>query len=104
VTWVVVLAVGAGSYLFRVGPLLALQRSQLGDRADRAIRHGGLAAVTALIATSTRHAATGDLAAPTLVAVGVGAVLAVRGASMVRLLMIGGAAYVASDIVAGLVA
>ena len=102
-TWVVVLAVGAGSFLFRAGPLLALQRTQLGPRADRVIRHGGLAAVTALIATSTRRSATGDVTVPTLVAVAVGVVLGVRGASMVRLLVIGGAAYVASDIVAALV-
>jgi branched-subunit amino acid transport protein len=103
VTWVVVLAVGAGSFLFRAGPLLALQRTQLGARADRVIRHGGLAAVTALIATSTRRSATGDLAVPTLVAVAVGAALAVRGASMVRLLVFGGVAYAVSDIVTALV-
>ena len=103
-TWVVILAVGAGSFVFRVVPLLVLQRAPLGERTDRVIRHGGLAAVTALIAVSTRHGATGSATAPTFVAVAVGVVFAVRGASMVRLLIFGSAAYAASAIVAGLLA
>ena len=35
-TWLVILAVGAGSFVFRLGPLLVLQRVALSDRGDRA--------------------------------------------------------------------
>ena len=44
-TWLVILAVGAGSFLFRVAPLLLLGRVPLGPRAEGAVRHAGLAAV-----------------------------------------------------------
>jgi branched-subunit amino acid transport protein len=104
VIWVVVLAVGAGSFLFRVGPLLALRRTPLGERADRVVRHGGTAAITALIAVSTRRAATGSATVPTLLAAAVGIALAARGASMPRLLACGGGAYAASAMVIALVA
>ena len=97
-TWLVILAVGAGSYVFRLGPLLVLERNPLGERADRAIRHAGTAAIAALIAVSTRHGAVGDLTGPTLLAVAAGLVLAALDASMVRLLAIGGAVYAGSDI------
>ena len=68
-TWVVVLAVGAGSFVFRLGPLLLLQRISLTERADRVIRHAGNAAITALIVVSTKNSATGTAALPTLLAV-----------------------------------
>ena len=61
-TWVVVLAVGAGSFVFRLGPLLLLQRISLTERADRVIRHAGTAAITALIVVSTKNSATGTAA------------------------------------------
>lgn len=100
--WLVVLAVGAGSYLFRVLPLLLLGRVPFGPRAEAAIRRGGLAAITALVVVSTRQAAAGDAALPVLLAVGAGAVVAARGASMVRLLLYGGATYAGALLVTGL--
>ena len=78
-TWVVVLAVGAGSFVFRLGPLLLLQRISLTERADRVLRHAGNAAITALIVVSTKNSATGTAAMPTLLAVAAGVVLAARG-------------------------
>jgi len=68
-TWIVMVAVGLGSYLFRLGPLLVLQRVSLSDRADQLIRHAGTAAITALIVVSTKQSATGSAAVPTVLAV-----------------------------------
>ena len=95
-TWIVMVAIGAGSYLFRVGPLLALQRVSLSDRTDGLIRHAGTAAITALIVLSTKQSATGSAAIPTVLAVSCAAVLAARRASMLRLLTIGSAIYAGS--------
>jgi branched-subunit amino acid transport protein len=95
-TWIVMVAVGVGSYLFRVGPLLVLQRVSLSDRADQLIRHAGTAAITALIVLSTKQSATGSATVPTVLAVSVAVVLAARRASMLRLLTIGGAIYAGS--------
>ncbi|MEO8692957.1 MAG: AzlD domain-containing protein [Acidimicrobiales bacterium] len=98
-TWIVILAVGAGSFVFRLGPLLVLERMTLSDRGDRVIRHAGTAAITALIVVTTKHNATGGSVLPTVLAVAVGVVLAARGGSMVRLLVFGGATYAGSAIV-----
>ena len=98
-TWIVILAVGAGSFVFRLGPLLVLERITLSDRSDRAIRHAGTAATTALIVATTKHNATGGAVIPTVLAVAVAVVLAARGASMVRLLIFGGATYACAAIV-----
>jgi branched-subunit amino acid transport protein len=92
-TWVVIIAVGLGSFVLRLSPLLVLQRVSLTDRGDRAIRHAGTAAITALIVVSTKHGATGSVAVPTVLAVAVAVVLAARGASMLRLLAVGGGIY-----------
>lgn len=103
-TWVVVLAVGAGSFVFRLGPLLLLQRISLTERADRAIRHAGNAAITALIVVSTKESATGTAALPTMLAVVTGVVLAARGLSMLRLVVCGGGVYACSLLVVDLLA
>ena len=103
-TWLVILAVGAGSFVFRLGPLLVFERISLSERGDRAIRHAGTAATTALIVVTTKHSATGGAVIPTVLAVAVAAVFAARGASMLRLLLIGGATYACSAIVVGLLA
>ena len=103
-TWLVIIAVGLGSFVFRVGPLLLLQRVSLSERSDRAIRHASLAAITALIVVSVRHSATGEATVPTVLAVALGVVLAVRGASMLRLLVCGAATYAAAVVVVDLLA
>ena len=93
-TWLLVLAVGAGSFLFRVAPLLLLGRVPLGPRAEGAVRHAGLAAISALVVVGTRQVATGTATVPALAAVLVGVVASARRASMVvRLLVYGGATY-----------
>jgi len=102
--WLAIIAVGAGSLVFRLVPLLVLERTKLNERHDRLIRHAGLAAITALIVVSTRQAATGSPVAPVLLAVAAGLVLAVRRASMIQLLVSGGAVYAGSAFILDLLA
>ena len=99
-TWLVVLAVGAGSYLLRIGPLLVLERARPSAELERTIRHGGLAAIAALVALSTRDVASGGSPVAAVMATGVAAVLAARGTPMLRLLALGGLTY-AVAVVAG---
>ncbi|HUP73548.1 MAG TPA: AzlD domain-containing protein [Acidimicrobiales bacterium] len=103
-TWLVILAVGAGSFMLRLGPLLVFERITLTERGDRVIRHAGTAVITALIVMTTKHSATGGSLVPTLLAVAVGIVLAARGSSMPRLLLFGSAVYFCSTIVLDLIA
>jgi hypothetical protein len=63
-----------------------------------AIGHAGLAALAALIVTSTKQSAIGDATAPTLLAVAAAAALVVRGASMRVLLLGGGGVYLCAII------
>lgn len=101
-TWLVVLSVGLGSFVFRVGPMLLLQRRPLNDAGDRLIRHAGAAAIAALITLSTKHSASGGHVIPTVLAMAVTIVLAVRQASMVRLVLCGGSIYACSVIASAL--
>jgi len=101
-TWIVILAVGLGSYALRVGPQLLFERTSLSASGDRLIRHAGTAALTALVVVSTKQSASGNALVPTLLAVAVAVVLAARGGSMVRLLACGAGVYALSTIVIGL--
>jgi branched-subunit amino acid transport protein len=96
-TLLVMVAVGLGSYAFRVVPVALLRGAALSQGQERLIRDAGLAAVTALVVTSTRHAATGSAAWPTLGAVA--AALAVAAGknkpSTARLMVVGVAVYAA---------
>ena len=100
-TWVVILAVGVGSYLFRVGPQLLLERTSLSANGDQLIRNAGTAALTALIVAATKQSATGNALVPTVLAVAVAALLAARGQSMLRVLLGGGAVYALTTILIG---
>jgi branched-subunit amino acid transport protein len=102
--WLVIVAVGVGSYALRAGPQLLFERTSLSATGDRMIRHAGTAALTALIVLSTKQSATGNATVPTLLAVAVAAVLAARGGSMLRLLVCGGCVYAFTSIVIGLLA
>jgi branched-subunit amino acid transport protein len=100
-TWVVILAVGLSSYVFRVAPQLLLERTSLSANGDQLIRNAGTAALTALIVVATKQSATGNALVPTVLAVAVAAVLAARGSSMLRLLLCGGSVYALSTILIG---
>ena len=99
--WVVVLTVGAVSLAIRALPLLASEAIHLGPRAEMALRHAGIGAMTALLVTalvaqgvtSTRP----DVAI--LAAVGIGAVLAWRRSTMMRVVVVGTAFYAAVTLV-----
>ena len=93
------IAVGAVSFVFRLGPLLVAQKLPFSERADHLIRQSGTAAITALIVVSIKKGATGNAALPTTLAIAVAIVLAARGTSMVRLLVVGGGIYACSAIV-----
>jgi branched-subunit amino acid transport protein len=103
-TWLVIVAVGAGSFVFRLGPLLVLQRISLTERADRAIRYGGNAALSALIVVSAKTSATGRAPVPAVLALATAVVCAARGASMLRVVVYGGGIYACSLTVADLLA
>jgi branched-subunit amino acid transport protein len=93
-TWLVMMAVGAGSYAMRALPVLLNARWTSSPRAERTIAHAGTAALAALIAVGFRRAATTptDTAAVVLAAV-VALYIAVRGGSMARILLMGALAY-----------
>lgn len=92
-TWIAVGGVGLGAYVMRLVPLLVLRRMPLSRSTEELIGQAGLAAVTALIAVTTRSLSTGPAPVATLIAVAVGLVLAVRQQSMVRIVLIGGTVY-----------
>jgi branched-subunit amino acid transport protein len=79
--WLAVLAVAAGSYAFRLGPLLAADRPRLVATLERALRFAGPAAASALAVKAVRAQTVGvdpadGLAA--LAAIVVGGALAIR--------------------------
>ena len=93
--WIAVLAVGVGSYAFRLLPLLIVGRLDLSPKTQELIGRAGLAAITALIAGSLQATAHGATTLPTLAAGTVGIGLAARQASMLRIVAVGGAMYAA---------
>jgi branched-subunit amino acid transport protein len=93
-TWIVIAAVGVGSYVLRVVPLFVGGKYLASARAERIIAHAGTAALAALIATGLdRSAGTTTDVLPTWVSAGAALIVAVRGWSMQRVLAMGAAAY-----------
>lgn len=91
--WLVILAVGLGSFAFRAVPLLVAGGAGQHPWSDRLIRHASTAALTALVVSSTLGAnGTGPLL-PSLAAVGVGTLAAARGRSMLVVVGVGMAAF-----------
>ncbi len=92
-TWVAIAAVGVVSYMFRVAPLLVLGRVRISDRVDRAVRHAGAAAMTALLVGALQHGGGSGSSAAVLAATATGLVVAARGAPMLRVVLAGGVVY-----------
>jgi branched-subunit amino acid transport protein len=95
-TWLVIIAVGAGSYVFRALPVLVDARWLRSARFEQTVGYAGTAALAALIATGFRGSATSlttgiAVAAAAAVAVGV----AVRSRSMYGIMLAGASAYAA---------
>ena len=76
--WLIIVAVGAGSYLFRISMLVLAARVGLPPVLERAARFAVPTAFAALAATSLTHHATGDSGALAPYAALAVAVLAVR--------------------------
>jgi branched-subunit amino acid transport protein len=96
-TWVVIVAVGVGSYLLRVLPLFVGGRYLASERAERVIAHAGTAALAALIVTGLdRSAGTATAVVPTWLSASAAMAVAVRGGSMQRVLAAGAIAYAAA--------
>jgi branched-subunit amino acid transport protein len=92
-TWIVVLAVGLGSFLFRAVPLSLAGRLDESERFDRLIRRAGVATLTALLVTSADHGAQAGNDVALAAALAVGFVLGLRGGSMLRVVLAGSATY-----------
>ena len=96
--WLAVGLVGAGSYAFRVVPLLLADRWTPGPRVARGLRHSGIAALAAIAASSLHSPSlTGSpgATAAALSALAVGAELARRGSSMAMVVGAGAATHAA---------
>jgi branched-subunit amino acid transport protein len=95
-TWVVIIAVGVGSYLLRVLPLFVGGKYLSSPRAERMIAQAGAAALAALIATGLhRSASTTTDFVPTWLSAAAALAVAVRGGSMQRVLAAGAITYAA---------
>jgi branched-subunit amino acid transport protein len=95
--WLVVVAVGVGSYVARAVPVVVGARWLRAPRVVEAIEHAGTAALAALIAIGLRHGATTPADALTVgLAAAVAVVVAVRGAPMHTVLLVGAIAYAAA--------
>lgn len=92
--WLAIVGVGLGSYLLRAIPLVVLPRVSVPPAFDRVVRHAGLAAITALLVASISGRTSGELG-PTVIAVVIASVLAIRGVSMVIVVSVGGLVYAA---------
>ena len=92
--WIVVICIGIGSLAFRVAPLAFAGRSTP-PRTSRLIKDAGVAATAAItVAAFNRASQSGDVAALALAGI-VGFALALRGASMLRVVVVGAGLFIA---------
>jgi branched chain amino acid efflux pump len=87
--WIAIIAVGLGSYSMRVGPLLLRNHFEPRPVIDELIRHAGVAAVTALLVTSSLRVVDRGPLLPVVAALAVGSVLAWRGKPMYAIVTAG---------------
>lgn len=88
--WIVVIAVGAGTYLFRISMLVLAARRGLPPVLERATRFAVPTAFAALAATALAHSATSTAAAlPQTAAVAAGAIAVRRSGNPRTALLIG---------------
>jgi branched-subunit amino acid transport protein len=86
-TWVVMLAVGVGSYVLRALPVFAGERVLTSPRVERVIGYAGTAALAALVTTGLRAVPHDPGQTAVTIAVGAAAlIVAVRRGSMLRVL------------------
>lgn len=87
--WIAIVAVGLGSYGLRVGPLLLRNLFAPSARADELIRHGGTAAVSALLVTTCVRVVERGPLLPVAAALAVGAAMAWRSKPMYAIVAAG---------------
>jgi branched-subunit amino acid transport protein len=95
-TWIAVLAVGLGSYAFRLTPLLLGARVRLRQTTQDMLRHAGMGGMAALVVSSVVGFGTSGgpaAVASATVATAAAAVVAWRGGSMAVVMLAGGAVY-----------
>ena len=94
--WLVIVLVGLGSYVLRLVPFLLGDRLRLSERADVALRHASVGAMTALMVLSGQRMTTAVTDPHTLavvVAIAVSGGIALRGRSMFLVVVCGAATY-----------
>jgi len=92
-TWVVIVAVGAGSFAFRWLPL-RLHDGLAGSAClNRLIRHAGAGATSALAVSSLRDGATSGAMPALAIAAIVGLIVALRGGTILRVVVTGSVVY-----------
>jgi len=93
-TWIVIIAVGLGSYALRSLPVLLDLRVFRSPAFERTIGHAATAAMAAIVMGGLRRSATSPaLTVASLVAASVVLFFAYRRHSMARALLAGGLAY-----------
>ncbi|MGY1617921.1 AzlD domain-containing protein [Geodermatophilus sp. SYSU D00691] len=90
--WTAVLVVGGVSLVFRLLPLVVVERTGLGERTAAVLRHAAAGAIAALVVLSVAGGSGGPDPA-VLAALAVGGVVAWRGGSIVRVVLAGGGVY-----------
>jgi branched-subunit amino acid transport protein len=94
--WLAIVLVGLGSYAFRVVPLLLGERMRLSERADAALRHAAVGAMTALMVLGVERVTADPLsrdAIPVGAALAISGMVALLGRSMPLVVLCGGATY-----------
>ncbi|MDV3222774.1 AzlD domain-containing protein [Intrasporangium sp.] len=102
--WFAVLAAGIVSYVLRVLPLVLGSRVHPSEQAQAGLRHAGMGAITALLVlgiVGILQPAAGLPVLPVVVALGVAAVCAGLGRSMLVTVVAGVGAYGAALLVTG---
>lgn len=103
-TWLAVLLVGAGSYLFRLIPLLLAGRVSWPDPVDRGLQHAGRAALVYLVVSAVLGSASASPAATAGACAGVliTLMLGLRGHRLAIVMIAGLVAWLAVAGVVGL--
>ena len=103
-TWLAVIAVGLGSYMFRVVPLFVPWIASPPEGVERVLTRAGVASLVALAAASTRHQTTGvetTATAAVVIALAAGLLAARCGARMHTVVVAGVATHAVVTLLAG---
>jgi branched-subunit amino acid transport protein len=104
-TWMVIMAVGLGSYALRALPVVLEAGWLRSPRVERTMGYAGTAALAALIVVGLRRSASTPVdTAAVIVAAATAVIVAVRRGSMPKILLAGGCAYAAALASASLLA